>query len=718
MAFPDSNINVNNQGGTVTTGNGSNGVGTASGSAKATIQDIFNRKMTRAQVQNEFGQAGLDLFDKANTDGQDGISQDELNAYNNPQPKVEDLTSKSGKRTAPGGVYTVVSGDTLSKIAADFGVALIPLYDNNRDVIGNNINKIQVGMKIRIKEGGTSSNPASNDATASDGEKPAQQSGRTEAEKEELRNTLRQYAQQLRPSEQPCIFVGMTRAQAEKIGGKTLEVFNQYCKGADKISNSAFAEYQKTLMPQLTTENLSKMLNGIVGENFDKKDLKILVDEVLPTLMDMSGAKQSKKSDEISGDVQSLLLELTNDTSLSPGEKSKRFYEELKTRIEDDKNDENGAYNYHKNRLKNGEFTEFEKNYLGLTGDVELTEEQLEQYAQLAAKAEFILPVVTSLKDAVNRKDDKALMTLIMNVGKDFFGNADVQGILQMYGLSAIVNELNQRLVANEWAENGTLDLNETSDFVGKLYAASVIKNADEEHVQIFIENNADHLDMIQEAAKAVINNMEDGDKKTALENAINNAVSNVQNGTVGSDNSQRGAADKGAYSNNTYNTQGNGSNTAYVSAPNFDTQQSREVNDLKKAATAYQLQNQKPVEEQKELSYEEYKSLTQATALRVLKRLDPVTQATIIKNIVADNKGNSKEMVTIYDDTDCFALMTAIKNNFIQKGQGLQLDLLTNSNQLVQKFLIKEGVITNEDLAHLSNEDRSKLEEDGIISA
>ena len=101
-----------------------------------------------------------------------------------------------------------------------------------------------------------------------------------------------------------------------------------------------------------------------------------------------------------------------------------------------------------------------------------------------------------------------------------------------------------------------------------------------------------------------------------------------------------------------------------------------------------------------------------------MLKRLDPVTQATIIKNIVADNKGNSKEMVTIYDETDCFALMTAIKNNFIQKGQGLQLDLLTNGNQLVQKFLIKEGVITNEDLAHLSDEDRNKLEEDGILSA
>ena len=62
MAFPDSNINVNNQGGTVTTGSGSNSVGSASGTTKPTIQDLFNMK--RADVGEKYGQAGLDLFDK------------------------------------------------------------------------------------------------------------------------------------------------------------------------------------------------------------------------------------------------------------------------------------------------------------------------------------------------------------------------------------------------------------------------------------------------------------------------------------------------------------------------------------------------------------------------------------------------------------------------------------------------------------------------------
>src|SRR5919202_7069782 len=46
--------------------------------------------------------------------------------------------------------YTVKSGDTLSKIGQHHGVAWREIYEANRDVIGDNPDKIFPGQKLRI----------------------------------------------------------------------------------------------------------------------------------------------------------------------------------------------------------------------------------------------------------------------------------------------------------------------------------------------------------------------------------------------------------------------------------------------------------------------------------------------------------------------------------------------------------------------------------------
>lgn len=48
-------------------------------------------------------------------------------------------------------VYTVVSGDTLSKIAKKYNTTWQKIYEDNKDVIGDNPNLIKVGQKLIIK---------------------------------------------------------------------------------------------------------------------------------------------------------------------------------------------------------------------------------------------------------------------------------------------------------------------------------------------------------------------------------------------------------------------------------------------------------------------------------------------------------------------------------------------------------------------------------------
>ena len=47
--------------------------------------------------------------------------------------------------------YTVQSGDTLTSIAKKYGLTWRVIYDNNKDIIGNNPNLIKPGQVLKIR---------------------------------------------------------------------------------------------------------------------------------------------------------------------------------------------------------------------------------------------------------------------------------------------------------------------------------------------------------------------------------------------------------------------------------------------------------------------------------------------------------------------------------------------------------------------------------------
>ncbi|MBR3889127.1 LysM peptidoglycan-binding domain-containing protein, partial [bacterium] len=117
-------------------------------SASTTNEDfvVFTEGLTRQQVESANKTHLTNLFAQYNKDGDDVISHDEFQVFF--KENVE--TSWSKTRVATGGKYIVQSGDTLSAIAHDFRTTAYELYKMNKEVIGNDINKIQIGMELVI----------------------------------------------------------------------------------------------------------------------------------------------------------------------------------------------------------------------------------------------------------------------------------------------------------------------------------------------------------------------------------------------------------------------------------------------------------------------------------------------------------------------------------------------------------------------------------------
>ncbi len=63
---------------------------------------------------------------------------------------VMNVTVAAGAAPAAAAEYEVASGDNLSKIGSKFGLSWKELYDANKDVIGDDPNKIFPGQKLSI----------------------------------------------------------------------------------------------------------------------------------------------------------------------------------------------------------------------------------------------------------------------------------------------------------------------------------------------------------------------------------------------------------------------------------------------------------------------------------------------------------------------------------------------------------------------------------------
>lgn len=119
------------------------------------IQDKVNQILDESQKP---AKKSIDEIAKEVIAGQWGNGQDRINRlqvagynYEEVQNKVNQLIGGGSKPSDSAVYYTVKPGDSLSSIAAKYGMNWRTIYNNNKATIGNNPNKIYVGQKLRIK---------------------------------------------------------------------------------------------------------------------------------------------------------------------------------------------------------------------------------------------------------------------------------------------------------------------------------------------------------------------------------------------------------------------------------------------------------------------------------------------------------------------------------------------------------------------------------------
>lgn len=122
------------------------------------IQDKVNQILGGSQKP---AKKSIDEIAKEVIAGQWGNGQDRVNRlqaagynYEEVQNKVNQLIGGGSKPSDSAVYYTVKPGDNLSSIAAKYGMSWRTIYNNNKDIIGNNPNKIYVGQKLKINIGG------------------------------------------------------------------------------------------------------------------------------------------------------------------------------------------------------------------------------------------------------------------------------------------------------------------------------------------------------------------------------------------------------------------------------------------------------------------------------------------------------------------------------------------------------------------------------------
>lgn len=473
--------------------------------------------MTEAQAKE---QGLLDQFNKANTDGDGTISDKEYASYINNQNNTVP-SSKSGKRTAQGGIYTVQKGDSLSLIAQDFGLDMMDLYETNKNTIGSNINILEIGQQLKV----TNVKISTDNFNTNSSNKKSKTNQHHHSTK---------------------IFYGMTREQAEKIGGETLETFNKMSKDKQIISGADFSNYKKMFIKTLSAEEKKKLQSLDLKKPEDFKFVKDKIAQHSDTAMwDKTYSNKTtkdaldilfKKHNITAKDLKEAGFKSAEQVKQQPKEFGKFVYKKLKESYDKEVSNKQGdSYRTQYERLKKGEYTDYEKEQLGLVGN--LTEEQLDYFTKAAIKQKYIGTIVSLNVDTEKGENTEYLAAMVQAMSDNLMTDEpNVKAFVTSLGLSRLKGTEYEaetaKTIAADAKAYGFYQGNEEADIIA---TKVILETGSEDAIQTLITNNSDKADFIKEVADGVVENMPDGTTKTTIQNAVKTAIETIQSQQGGS---------------------------------------------------------------------------------------------------------------------------------------------------------------------------------------
>ncbi|MCD8377629.1 MAG: LysM peptidoglycan-binding domain-containing protein [Candidatus Gastranaerophilales bacterium] len=469
--------------------------------------------MTETQAK-EYGL--LDEYNKANTDGEAGISEEEFNAYQKNQ--------NQSAETSQGNVYMVKKGDTLSKIAQKWGTTVAAIAETNGI---KDVNLISIGQSLKMPAG-AQLNTSDLNGTIS-------------------KKTTNNNAQ---------IFIGMTREQAKKAGVE--DVFHQYAGGEDTISRMAFQTYTKSRIPALTAEQRERLKNFDINNTEDLE----LFHQMVNQHTDKSAIIEKYKN----ATARAVLEDMFNNGTLSvsdleaaglgseeqikqnPKAFGEFLYAQIKKSYDSEiANKDGGDYKENYERLRRGEYTDYERETLGLSEAAgELSEEQLQEFTEQAIRRKY---QATIAQISINTADDdKAHYTaaMVQGMSEAFLeDNPNLKAALVSYNLLKLERteyaEPTAQMVAANTKAYGVYEGDEASSI---LATKAILQTGNAATVEQLLQNNPEQAEIIRDVAAVVLANTTDSAKVSALKTVISNAEQIIANGTTGAESTKSARVD------------------------------------------------------------------------------------------------------------------------------------------------------------------------------
>ena len=494
---------------------------------------IFRVGLTRTEASTDTKLNSL--FTKYNTDGDDVISQNEYNTYSTDTQEVKqsDVTSSSGKRVAVGGVYTVQKGDTLSKIAQDFGVSVLTLYEENKSVIGNDANKIQIGQQLQIfKSTKASENSDTKSSVGND--------------------------DSIKPSEE---FLNLQAEAFEKIKKMAAGL------GID-LSDIKSLDELKAKMKSLPPEAKEQIYNTLMDKFIDMSQ----VDKELVAL----------EIDEI---AEKLGISKEEWAKASPDEKGKILSEAYNKHltVDMDENNENSAYNKELERLKTEGPTEREKQ---LYKNIDFNNLSEADYKNLAKAAVLQKHQATAAAIATSKLSNGENQNYIITANAFMLSMLNDSNISNSFslitGMTGGFSEKEVESFYNTYAKTYT-HTDETDTSFEALALAQAMEHADEESIQTLYQNNEQIADRLNDAAKQVILTTNDDTRKEMLSGIVEKSSEIISGASNGGNTKvdNRGNSD-GGYT---------GSQSLAITNPIQNSSQTNYIANLRQASMEYQEQ-------------------------------------------------------------------------------------------------------------------------------
>lgn len=531
-------------------------------------KNIF-ANMTREQAE-KFGL--LDEFKKANTDGDEVISDSEYSTYVQNQPQK----SVSGKRTAVGGVYSVQSGDTLSAIANDFGIDIDVIYKNNIDTIGKNKNKIFVGQQLKISKSLIM-------------ESKEVQDKRKEEAKQNFQNKLLNLN----------IPDGMKKVISKEIGINFEAMSNEEIakvlksmklSDLSKILNTALTqcdkedliEFKKQL--SISSDEDKTVMRAAIIQLADSKGAEKIFQTIATTMgIDIEACKNLSMQDLIekikeqpkevrislmkaignsSLDSQIFLPNMNEEStqeeifryygiedlnSIPKEERAKKLAEAIvnKKNADLDENNESSLYNQYLIQLRKGLFTEYELKdlkVLGISPD-SVPEDKLKEMAKERVYTGYIKAFNNVNIDLIfNQQDLQTFITHMRAIsGSGVVAEAHQAGVDTSSVSTTIAMAMEDDSLSQEEKQEISNILVENSSGLGVQYleddlfaavSTAIYNNSDQEHSTQYSNDYKDRSDVLKEVLEYIMNTTTDQSKKTSLQevysvvstNSINNS--------------------------------------------------------------------------------------------------------------------------------------------------------------------------------------------------